>query len=183
MSLSARRKQSPPLPVGELTSRWVALSEELVVCGRLLRSGLLCRSERWDLTAPEFSALWLCRRAPRSGGSQREMAREMAVSPAQVSGLVEQLRRKGLLEGRRAETDRRRQIWRLTIDGQATLDAVLADLDRATAELDQHWPAQQTSQLLAMLARLSQTAREELSPDQRPAHGEQAVSQNAREAA
>ena len=111
------------------------------------------------------------------------MAREMAVSPAQVSGLVEQLRRKGLLEGRRSETDRRRQLWRLTTDGQATLDAMLADLDHATAELDRHWPARQTVELLAMLARLSQTAREELSPDQRLAHGEQTVSQNAREAA
>lgn len=167
----------------ESPSQWVTLAEELVVCGRLLRSDLISRIDRWDLTAGEFSMLWLCRRAPSSGWSQRELAEAMAVSPAQVSGLVEQLRRKGLLAGRRAESDRRRQLWRLTSDGQAKLRAVLADLTGWATELDQCWSAQEVDRLLAMLTRLSRAADNRASADAQPRRDRHADSPNPREAA
>lgn len=81
--------------------------------------------------------LWACRRTPPGGLPQQELAAAMAVSAAQVSVLVEQLRRQGLLQGRRAQNDRRRQLWRLTPAGRARLQDVLADLsDWARAAAD-----------------------------------------------
>ncbi len=70
------------------------------------------------------------------GLSQQDVAAALAVSPAAVSGLVEQLRRRGLMEGWRAESDRRRQLWRLTPAGVDVLDAVLCDLAAWAATLE-----------------------------------------------
>jgi hypothetical protein len=47
--------------------------------------------------------------------------RRLGVSPAQVSALVERMRRKGLLDGCRPPGDRRRQMWRLTDRGRDAL--------------------------------------------------------------
>jgi hypothetical protein len=51
---------------------------------------------------------------------------------------VDQLRERGLLVGRRCEFDRRRQLWRLSLQGRATLEAILEDLKRSN-----RWPQQQ----------------------------------------
>ncbi len=72
----------------------------------------------------------------------------MAVSPAHVSGLVEQLRRKGLLEGHRPVTDRRRQLWRLTPDGCKTLETLVAD---CSGRLDE-WLGSNQREALRQLA-------------------------------
>lgn len=72
--------------------------------------------------------LWACREAPPAGFSQSQLAATLGISAAQVSGLVERLRRSGLLASRRAEADRRRQHWCLTPTGRARLEAILLDL-------------------------------------------------------
>jgi len=105
----------------------IELAERISVCGRKLHDELSHLVGRWQLSPPQFSLLWACRHARAEGFSQNQLAGVMAVSPAHVSGLVEQLRRKGLLEGRRAAVDRRRQLWRLTPDGRDTLEALIAD--------------------------------------------------------
>ena len=58
---------------------------------------------------------------------QNDLASAMSVSSAHVSGLVEQLRARGLLVGVRPPEDRRCQVWHLTAAGRACLDAVVAD--------------------------------------------------------
>jgi len=105
----------------------IELAERISVCGRKLHDELSHLVGRWQLSPPQFSLLWACRHARSEGSSQNELAGVMAVSPAHVSGLVEQLRRKGLLVGHRAAVDRRRQLWRLTPDGRDTLEALIAD--------------------------------------------------------
>lgn len=105
----------------------IELAEQISVCGRKLHDELSHLVGQWQLSPPQFSLLWACRYTRAEGSSQNELAGAMAVSPAHVSGLVEQLRRKGLLEGRRAAVDRRRQLWRLTPDGRDTLETLIAD--------------------------------------------------------
>ena len=60
------------------------------------------------------------------------LAAALATSAGQVSTLVEQLRRRGLLVGHRPKADRRRQHWRITPAGRAKLQAILADLGTFT---------------------------------------------------
>ncbi len=118
---------------------WIELAEQICIRGRKLHDELSRLVGRWQLSPPQFSLLWVWRLTPGEGWGQNELAAALAVSPAQVSGLVEQLRRKGLLEGRRPAADRRRQLWRLTPDGRDTLEAILADqrhaLDRLANQL------------------------------------------------
>jgi DNA-binding MarR family transcriptional regulator len=89
------------------------------------------QTRRYGLSEPELALLWACRKAPPGGRGQRELAEELAVSPAHVSGLVERLRRAGLLRARTAEEDRRRRLWQLTPAGIATWHAILNGLAEA----------------------------------------------------
>lgn len=115
---------------------WVDLAQRLLVCGRRLREQLHEQLEERLLSEAEFSVLWVCASARSPGPGQNELARALAVSPAQISGLVEQLRRKRLLAGRRAANDRRRQLWRLTPNGKSVVQAVLIGLEDWARGLD-----------------------------------------------
>ena len=131
---SARFSDTGP---DEPAARWVELVEQILICGRKMRDDLTRRTARQRLAAAEFSALWVCRESPPAGLSQNELADALAVSPAQVSGLVERLRCRGLLESRRSAEDRRRQYWRLSDAGQAALQMALNDLADWAQQLDE----------------------------------------------
>src|SRR3954452_6335153 len=77
--------------------------------------------------------------------SQLELARLCGLLPAQVVPVVDELERRGLVERRRDETDRRRSVVRATSAGLKLLaradalarsieDALFADLDPAARE-------------------------------------------------
>jgi DNA-binding MarR family transcriptional regulator len=74
--------------------------------------------------------LWACARAPAGSRRQNELAEELAVSPAHVSGVVEGLRRRGLLECSMVEGDRRLRCWRLTPAGAAVWQTLINDFDQ-----------------------------------------------------
>lgn len=107
--------------------RWLQLVERVAVCSRLLRAGLDQRMAACQLNPSQFSILWACHHA-ESGSGQSQLAELLAVSPAHISGLVEQLRRRKLLAGHRPSTDRRRQLWRLTPQGRQAVESVLESL-------------------------------------------------------
>ena len=109
-------------------ARWVRFGEQLGTVNRLVREGLTQRLESYALGWVQFSLLWMCREAVSEGVGQNELSESLGISSAHVSGLVEQLRSKNLIVGRRAVSDRRRQLWQLTVTGQALLEAVLANL-------------------------------------------------------
>jgi DNA-binding MarR family transcriptional regulator len=117
-------------------ARWVALAQRMLACARVFRDELASHAAEWHVNEQEFLLLWSCREAPPDGVSQTELAERLAVSPAQVSGLVERLRCGRLLESRRAECDRRRQLWRLTPAGQVVLGDCLSDLVAWAESLD-----------------------------------------------
>ncbi|NQU24511.1 MAG: winged helix-turn-helix transcriptional regulator [Candidatus Nealsonbacteria bacterium] len=138
-------------------ARWIELVELIRVSGRMFRDLLASHLQKHSLGESQFSALWICRKAPGMGLSQQDITAKLAVSPAAVSGLVEQLRRRGLLEGRRAESDRRRQLWRLTPDGKDVLDAVLSDLATWAASLQSHLGCTDPDDLLLSIGELART--------------------------
>jgi len=137
-------------------TRWGELAERIVVCARLLRDDLNQRAGRCDVSEPEFSLLWICRQSPPEGIGQNELADSLAISASAVSGLVERLRRRGLLQGRRGQSDRRRQLWRLTPAGRSRLHEVLAAW---TGRLRAEFSADALDELLAGLNRLDDTIR------------------------
>jgi len=141
-------------PAGKAAARWLALAERILRCHRMFREELARHAERSQLTEPEFLLLWACRRAPPRGVAQSQLAARLAVSAAQVSGLVERLRRGGLLEGRRGPSDRRRQFWRLTPAGEATLQAGLAGMADWAGAFDSRLGARGARRLIRLLDRL-----------------------------
>ncbi len=131
-SRQAEKHSSPPYDAG----KWLELSERISRCARLLRGQIAQQSEVSQLADAEFSVLWTCAAAPAGGLSQKELAAALAVSPAHISGLVEQLRSRGFLRGRRAATDRRRRLWQITPEGRMEVRNLLLRLDRWARRMD-----------------------------------------------
>jgi len=117
------------------TVRWTELAGKILVCSRMLREQLSRRADRQEISEGELFLLWACRKAPPMGAGQSQLAESIAVSPAHISGLVEQLRKKGLLEPRRDPADRRRQLWRISPAGYAAIKTVLDDLTDWAGEI------------------------------------------------
>ena len=90
--------------------------------GRLLRRLLADLAATAGLSDAELLLVWLCT-GQSQGWVQVDLAIAVGLSPAQTSGMVERLRQRGLIEMQRLATDRRRQVWRATTTGAATMDA------------------------------------------------------------
>ena len=137
---------------------WIHLVERLTVCSRLLRAGLDARMAACDLNPSQFSILWVCYHA-ESGAGQSQLADLLAVSPAHVSGLVEQLRRRRLLAGHRPPSDRRRQLWRLTPQGRNSVESVLTAIRAWAVELDARLPAKASRALTHMVDQVTEAVQ------------------------
>jgi DNA-binding MarR family transcriptional regulator len=129
---------------------------------RALRRQLLRCLEQFEVSDSQLLLLACCAAdadSPPSGSpgtAQSELAAALSLSPAQVSGLLEQLRGRRLIEAVRPQEDRRRQVWRLTPDGWAVFDQLLATLAPWAEQLDAALPAARQRELVEMLARLEE---------------------------
>ncbi|QDT75160.1 MarR family winged helix-turn-helix transcriptional regulator [Lacipirellula limnantheis] len=109
---------------------------QLVVHGKLAARQLATWLSGVEINEPEFRLMWLLAGAARfatDGGisiDQSGLAARLAVSAAQVSGAVERLRSVGLLERASDTSDRRRQLWRVTVAGEQVLRGIV---ERAAA--------------------------------------------------
>jgi DNA-binding MarR family transcriptional regulator len=112
----------------------LGLLSRLTSAIRSIRRALGEAAKPIGLNETQALLLYFCHDAP-AGRAQRELADMLGMSPAQVSGLVEQLRSRGLMEGRRPPNDRRRQVWHLTESGQAVLDQLMTSLTPWATEL------------------------------------------------
>lgn len=164
---------SPDSPAG----RWVGLTEQISLCGRLLRSHLAEQTERAGLSESQLSLLWTCLLAAPDGLSQNELAQRLMVSPALVSGLVEQLRRRRLLSGQRDKADRRRQVWRATASGRTVVQEILGAVADWASELDGRLGTRNVehlgtlmSQLIGALENPSQPAEADVPPSPQTRH-------------
>jgi DNA-binding MarR family transcriptional regulator len=125
--------------------------------GRQLRRCLSTLAQQAGLTDCELFTIWLCL-GDDDGMVQGALATALGVSPAQMSGIVERLRQRGLIEMRRQVIDRRRQVWRGTAAARQALDSLarpLGQLADGIAGQVSH-ADQQTSQ--ALCQRLAATA-------------------------
>ena len=144
-----------PAPPGESALRWAELAQWLGCCERALREDLARHAVPLDLPHAHFSLLWACRQAPSEGLSQSELASLLALSPAHVSGQVEQLRARGWLAGERKAPDRRRQVWQLTAEGNSQLEALLVALMQWAERLEDELAPQGRQSLLSLLRQLA----------------------------
>jgi DNA-binding MarR family transcriptional regulator len=106
------------------------------VAGKLALRELARWVDGSGVSETEFRLLWLLfasdeqtRRCARSPLDQCELAKQLAVSPAQVSGVVERLRTLVLVERVTCQGDRRRQCWQLTTAGRALILKIVAAVD------------------------------------------------------
>jgi DNA-binding MarR family transcriptional regulator len=106
---------------------WIEFVERLLVCARRARERLSVEASRQGLSEPQIEMLWACAKAPPGGRCQKDLAEDLAVSPAHVSGVVERLHAAGLLQYSVAEGDRRLRYWRLTPAGQVLWQTVADD--------------------------------------------------------
>ncbi|MEX2176228.1 MAG: MarR family winged helix-turn-helix transcriptional regulator [Pirellulaceae bacterium] len=114
--------------------------------GRALRRLLAEQAARIDLSDAELLVIWLCAESSAQGMVQGDLATAVGVSPAQMSGTAERLRRLGLIDVHRSSVDRRRQVWQATVGGRALLAQVRPLLVSLAAELDrQVSPAEQSA--------------------------------------
>lgn len=124
----------PHFAPGSSATVWLAVAERVFAVARQLRRALAAAGRGADLNEIELITLWACSVAPPEGMGQTQLIARLGVSPAQVSGLVESLRRRGLLSAKRDPLDRRRQRWQLTEQGQALLELAAEHLVRQIAQ-------------------------------------------------
>ena len=122
-------------PAEEATLRavehWAEISAA-AVRSRLPLDQVTC-SRGYD--ALTLAVLTLCGTALTDGCSQQELLTRLPTSPAHLSGLLERLRRQGLLDSHRAAQDRRRQQWQLTTQGQTLLKELCTHLTDISADI------------------------------------------------
>jgi DNA-binding MarR family transcriptional regulator len=125
---------------------------------RHLRRRLAEVAVAFELSDNELMVLWLC---TGGGRVQVELAGAIGISPAQMSGLVERLRSRGLVGMHRLARDRRRQLWRTTPAGQNLLADAASDLNEiaSSIERDLNVPEQQSAE--ALCRRLAEAAAAE----------------------
>lgn len=103
---------------------WLALAERVIALARQIRRGMAAAGRPAGMGETELLALWACSFEAAAGINQSRLCARLGVSPAQVSGVVDSLRRRGLLTCDRDQSDRRRQRWRPTPEGLAALAEV-----------------------------------------------------------
>jgi MarR family transcriptional regulator, transcriptional regulator for hemolysin len=129
--------------LGTSAERLLALVHHASGAARQLRRLLDELAGTVQLSDSELLVVWMC--CHPDGLAQVALAGAIGVSPAQMSGIVERLGRRGLIAMQRSPLDRRRQVWRTTPAGrelgaalQARLSALAADLDGAVSPEDQN---------------------------------------------
>jgi DNA-binding MarR family transcriptional regulator len=134
----------------------IELFNELGRTYRGLRGSLNERLRRWQLTDSECLLLCTCESRSPAVVAQHDLADAVGVSAAQMSGLVEKLRRRGLLIACRDERDRRRQLWGLTTAGREVVRDIRRHLAGSSQALVGGLSPREQQTLVSLLGRLAQ---------------------------
>jgi len=138
--------------------RYQTLIQLLRTAERLWEASRLLFS-RWDLSPSQFNVLNLLQDAP-NGWSQTELSRELLTHRSNVTGLVDRLEARGLVQRQDAAGDRRAYRVRLTARGAGLIQEILPHY-RSSAE--SVWTRVPTARVLALsqtLEQLSQAAED-----------------------
>ncbi len=125
---------------------------------RHLRRRLAEVAAAFELSDNELMVLWLC---TGGGRVQVELAGAIGISPAQMSGLVERLRSRGLVAMHRLARDRRRQLWCTTPAGQNLVADAAHDLKAIACSIERDLNEQEQQSAEALCRRLAETAAAE----------------------
>ena len=106
---------------------WASLVQLLTMGSRQLRRIFGQQTAALAINETQFLVLFACRQCD-AGLCQSDLAVRAGLSTAQVSGLVEQLEHRGLLEVRRSTVDRRRRVCRASPAGAEVLEQGLKQL-------------------------------------------------------
>jgi DNA-binding MarR family transcriptional regulator len=130
LSLAAAADVGKSQPCDSHAERFLRLVRWTSAASRQLRKRLGELAAAFELSDTELLVVWLC-----SGGGrvQVELAGAIGVSPAQMSGMVERLRSRGLVGMHRSAMDRRRQVCRTTAEGETLLARASNHLTEITA--------------------------------------------------
>ena len=152
---AATPRAAPPLPEDAPAERLLRLVHWTSAANRQLRRRLAKLASAFGLSDAELLVMWLCH---GSGYVQVELAGAIGTSPAQMSGLVERLRTRGLVEMHRQAQDRRRQVWRTSPAGGALLGDARERLETLAAEIDGALDRDQQQALEALCERIAEAA-------------------------
>ena len=111
-----------------------------------------------QLTDTEFLVMWWCYQAEGEPMVQGELAGQIGLSPAQLSGIVDRLNKRSLLHLTRSTRDRRCQLLQLTPSGvQSIQDALrcIGTLSQVAADLGADQWLEKMNQLVDQLTTLS----------------------------
>ncbi len=142
---------------------WTDVLRRVAVCNREMRKAFADAAAQAGLAESEFLVLWSCQNGPPEGTAQCDLAAWLALSPAQVSGLVERLRTRALL-CRLGCLDRRRQQWQTTPEGAALVGQVGECLTGLTRRWDAQVPAESRRQMLEALQILCDLSKSPVQP-------------------
>jgi DNA-binding MarR family transcriptional regulator len=138
--------------------RLLSLVHWTSAASRQLRRRLAAVAAGFELSDNELMVLWL---SIGGGRVQVELAGAIGISPAQMSGLVERLRSRGLVAMHRLARDRRRQLWRTTPEGQNLLADAANDLNEIASSIGRDLSEQEQQSAESLCHRLSEAASAE----------------------
>jgi MarR family 2-MHQ and catechol resistance regulon transcriptional repressor len=113
----------------------------------------------FDISLSALNVLLILKRAGESGCMGRELSELLVVSKASVTGLLDALERRELVERVPATTDRRCRITRVSEKGLALVDEVLPVYYPAVREICKPLPAAAKKQVCELLETLRDGAR------------------------
>jgi len=113
---------------------------------------------RWDLSPSQFNVLNLLRLNP-AGLSQTDLSRQLIMHRSNVTGLVDRLEQRGLVERKDVAADRRAYSVVLTDAGAALLRDILPRYYRGANELWAHVSAKRAAELVGDLRQVAQNAQ------------------------
>ncbi|MHB8520917.1 MAG: MarR family winged helix-turn-helix transcriptional regulator [Limisphaerales bacterium] len=112
---------------------------------------------RWDLSPSQFNVLNLAGDCPE-GRSQTELSRALIMHRSNVTGLVDRLEQRGLVQRRDSALDRRAYRIVLTPAGKRLLREILPHYYRAAEQVWDDLPVKRANALVADLHRVSLNA-------------------------
>jgi DNA-binding MarR family transcriptional regulator len=112
---------------------------------------------RWDLSPSQFNLLNVIADLPE-GLSQSELSRHLLMHRSNVTGLVDRLEARRLVERRDLEGDRRAYRVVLAPKGQALMQEILPHYYRVAEEVWGPFPARRAKQMVADLEQVSANA-------------------------
>jgi DNA-binding MarR family transcriptional regulator len=133
----------------------------LLTCTNLIETQVRNRLRaRFDTTLPRFDLLAQLDRAPE-GLTMGELSSRLMVSGGNVTGLVEALRREGMVQRKAHPRDRRTQIITLTPKGRAFFDSMTPVHEGWVDALLQGLDRGEMAELFGLLGKVKQSVRNE----------------------